>query len=106
MLDCTRYAWFDKFPQDLPILKSFGFTVVALALVPHSISLTQFLEKNTSKRLAIMMGHEGDGLTKEAIAMADVCVKIEMAPDAADSLNVSASAAVALYTIAKSLSLL
>jgi tRNA G18 (ribose-2'-O)-methylase SpoU len=45
-----------------------------------------------------MLGAEGDGLTRRALAAADLPVRIPMAHDV-DSLNVGAAAAVAFYAV-------
>jgi tRNA G18 (ribose-2'-O)-methylase SpoU len=49
--------------------------------------------------VALVLGAEGDGLTPEAIAAADTVVQIPMA-HGIDSLNVAATAAVAMYALA------
>jgi tRNA G18 (ribose-2'-O)-methylase SpoU len=50
------------------------------------------------KRDALLLGTEGDGLTRRALEAADVRVRIPM--DAGvDSLNVAAAAAVAFYAL-------
>jgi tRNA G18 (ribose-2'-O)-methylase SpoU len=49
-------------------------------------------------RLAIVMGTEGDGLSKETIAETDYVVRIPMSHDV-DSLNVAAAAAVAFWQL-------
>lgn len=48
-----------------------------------------------------MLGAEGDGLTRRAIAAADHAVRIPMA-HGIDSLNVGAAAAVAFYAVSLS----
>ena len=50
------------------------------------------------RRLAIIMGTEGDGLPKETIAKADYVVRIPMSHQV-DSLNVAAAAAVAFWEL-------
>ena len=49
---------------------------------------------------AIVLGHEGDGLTAEALAACDVHARIPMAPGV-DSLNVATTCAIALYALAR-----
>ena len=49
-------------------------------------------------RLAIIMGTEGDGLSREAIADADYVVRIPMSHQV-DSLNVAAAAAIACWVL-------
>ena len=75
-----------------------GFHIAALALSPQSVSLREFAE-SVPDRVALVLGAEGEGLTPEALAAADTIVRIPMA-HGIDSLNVAATAAVAMYAIA------
>ena len=75
-----------------------GFHVAALALSPDAVSLRTFAA-DAPERVALVLGAEGDGLTPEAIAAADTVVQIPMA-HGIDSLNVAATAAVAMYALA------
>ena len=80
-------------------LKKLGFTTAAMALTDKSISITA-PQLAQCKRLAIIMGTEGDGLPEETIAQADYTVKIPMFHNV-DSLNVAAAAAVAFWELRK-----
>ena len=75
-----------------------GFHIAALALSPQSVSLREFAE-SVPDRVALVLGAEGEGLTPEALDAADTVVRIPMA-HGIDSLNVAATAAVAMYAIA------
>lgn len=59
----------------LKCLNGMGFRTAAMALSDDSISLTDERLKE-EKRLAIILGTEGDGLTKETITKCDYTVKI------------------------------
>lgn len=48
--------------------------------------------------MAVVVGSEGDGLSRRALAAADTVVTIPMG-HGVDSLNVAAAAAVALYAL-------
>lgn len=50
------------------------------------------------RRVALLLGAEGSGLTPEALAGADVRVRIPMAAGV-DSLNVATAAAVAFHAV-------
>jgi tRNA G18 (ribose-2'-O)-methylase SpoU len=56
-------------------------------------------------RVAALFGTEGDGLTDEALAAADIRVRIPMlaprerAPGALDSLNIATAAGIALHRL-------
>jgi tRNA G18 (ribose-2'-O)-methylase SpoU len=52
-------------------------------------------------RLALLLGTEGKGLSEEALAAADLLVRIPMGPGM-DSLNVAAAGAVALHALRRS----
>jgi len=80
-------------------LNDYGFKTVAMALTDQSISLDDPVLKGLDK-IALMMGTEGDGLSREAISAADYVVRIPMSHNV-DSLNVAAAAAVAFWELRK-----
>jgi tRNA G18 (ribose-2'-O)-methylase SpoU len=80
------------------LLTAAGFHVAALALTDDAVSLRSFAA-DAPERVALVLGTEGEGLTDEAIAAADTVVRIPMA-HGIDSLNVAATAAVAMYALA------
>jgi len=87
---------------DAPVcsLKEYGFKTAAMALTEESISLDDPVLK-TIDRLALVMGTEGDGLSRKTISEADYVVRIPMMHDV-DSLNVAAAAAVAFWELRRS----
>lgn len=88
------WTWIDGTPDTL---RQYGFRTAAMALSDDSIPLDdERLAKE--KRLAIIMGTEGDGLPLETIKSADYVVRIPMA-NGVDSLNVAAAAAVAFWEL-------
>ena len=84
-------------PATRELLRAAGFTIAALALAENATDLRSFAT-NAPERVALVLGTEGDGLTPEALAAADVIVTIPMA-HGIDSLNVAATAAVAMYAL-------
>lgn len=80
------------------LLTASGFHVAALALEPGAVSMREFAA-SAPDRVALLLGEEGYGLTPEALAVADSIVQIPMA-HGIDSLNVAATAAVAMYALA------
>ncbi|MCS5719413.1 RNA methyltransferase [Herbiconiux sp. CPCC 205763] len=80
-----------------PMLHEAGFTIAALALGEDSVSLPEFAAA-LPERVAIVLGTEGDGLSRRALAAADVRVEIPML-HGVDSLNVASASAVALYAV-------
>lgn len=79
------------------LLDAAGFTVAALALADDAVGLREFAAA-APERLALVFGTEGHGLGPAALAAADVVVTIPMR-HGVDSLNIAASAAVALYAL-------
>ncbi len=84
-------AW----PAGLAEVRSRGFAVAALALADDDVTLDEFAAR-PPERLALVLGTEGDGLSRAALAAADVVVRIPMA-GGVDSLNVAAASAVAFW---------
>ena len=76
-------------------LKEFGFVTAAMALTDKSVALGD-PSLTGIERLAILLGTEGDGLSREVISEADIVVRIPMS-HGVDSLNVGAAAAVAFW---------
>ena len=72
-----------------------------MALSDDSITLDNPILKR-EPRLALIMGTEGDGLSREAITAADHVVRIPMKHNV-DSLNVAAAAAVAFWELRKTI---
>ena len=82
----------------MSILKDLGFTTCAMALSDNSVSIADPVLKKQEK-LAIILGTEGDGLSKSTITECDFTVKIPMY-HGVDSLNVAAASAVAFWQLA------
>jgi tRNA G18 (ribose-2'-O)-methylase SpoU len=83
--------------DSLAPLKELGFTTVAMALCNDSVSI-ESPELRKIPRMAIVMGTEGDGLSRSRIDETDITVKIPMS-HGVDSLNVAAASAVAFYAL-------
>ena len=78
-------------------IKSLGFKTVAMALKDNSLSIND-PRLTAEKKLAVIMGTEGDGLADSTIANCDYTVKIPMY-HGVDSLNVAAASAVAFWQL-------
>ena len=78
-------------------IKALGFKTVAMALKDNSLSIND-AGLADEKKLAIIMGTEGDGLSTQTIGECDFTVKIPMY-HGVDSLNVAAASAVAFYQL-------
>lgn len=87
------WTWIDT-PKEL---HAFGFKTVAMALTDDSIAIDDPV-LTTQPRLAVILGTEGDGLSREVIAEADFVARIPMS-HGVDSLNVAAASAVAFWQL-------
>lgn len=83
--------------DSLEEIKALGFKTVAMALKENSLSISD-PRLTDEKKLAIIMGTEGDGLSDKTIAECDFTVKIPMY-HGVDSLNVAAASVVAFYQL-------
>jgi len=86
-----------EWDEAVPLLHDAGFHLAALALADNAVSLDDFAI-DPPERLAIVLGAEGDGLSRQALAVADTVVTIPML-HGVDSLNVASASAVALYAL-------
>ena len=86
-------AW----PEAGGILHAAGLHLAALALADDAVPLDEFAASRPP-RVALLLGSEGDGLSRRALQAADSVVTIPMAGDV-DSLNVAAASAVALWAL-------
>jgi tRNA G18 (ribose-2'-O)-methylase SpoU len=89
------WARFDRWPDDLDLLREKGFRAVALGLVDGAVPLDELVKRERGP-LAMILGTEGAGLAPQTLARADVVCRIPMA-GGVDSLNVAAAAAVAFW---------
>jgi len=95
------FARLADWPRDLKLLRDAGYTVLALTPRAEAVSLGELGEGSPlPARLALLLGTEGRGLSDEALAAADLQIRIPMAPEM-DSLNVAAAGAVALHWLRK-----
>ena len=93
------FARLADWPRDLKLLRDAGYTVVALTPRSEAVALDELGNRRPlPARLALLLGTEGKGLSEEALASADLQVRIPMAPEM-DSLNVAAAGAVALHAL-------
>lgn len=74
-----------------------GFDIAALALRDDAVTLAAYVA-DRPERVALVMGSEGDGLSRTALEGADHVVTIPMR-GGVDSLNVASAAAVALWAL-------
>ncbi|MFT4029123.1 MAG: RNA methyltransferase [Protaetiibacter sp.] len=86
-----------EWPAAAEQLHAAGFEIAALALDDDAVSLDEYAA-DPPERLALLLGTEGDGLSRAALRVADRVVTIPM-QRGIDSLNVAAASAVALWAL-------
>jgi len=82
-----------QWPLAIEDLRTDGFTVVALTPDMAAVPLD---DVRPAAKLALVVGAEGDGLTREALDAATLLARIPMTPSV-DSLNVTTAASIAMY---------
>ncbi|MET9210628.1 MULTISPECIES: TrmH family RNA methyltransferase [unclassified Nocardia] len=87
------FAQLPTWPDGLELVRERGFQIIALTPNPAAVNLATAM---TGKRVALLLGAEGPGLTEEAMRATDVRARIPMSPGT-DSLNVATAAAMAFY---------
>ena len=93
------WATLEPWPDGLQRLREAGFTVLALTPAPDAVPLQRLTPEQRS-RAALLLGAEGPGLSRHALAASDVPVRIPMRRNV-DSLNVAAAAAVAFWELGR-----
>lgn len=86
------WTWSDN---PIEALRTAGYSTLALALKPDSVSLDNISLKD-GERVAVIFGTEGDGLPDNTINQADQSVIIPM-HYGVDSLNVATAAAITFW---------
>jgi tRNA G18 (ribose-2'-O)-methylase SpoU len=86
-----------EWPLGAELLRDAGFEVAALALADDAVPLDEYAA-SAPERVALLLGTEGDGLSRDALRAADRVVTIPML-HGVDSLNVAAASAVALWAL-------
>jgi tRNA G18 (ribose-2'-O)-methylase SpoU len=90
------FARAEPWPGALTELRQMGFAVVAMTPAPGAPPLHQCIDAVNGRPIAIVLGHEGEGLTADALAACEFQARIPMSREV-DSLNVATAAAIALY---------
>jgi tRNA G18 (ribose-2'-O)-methylase SpoU len=91
------YTVDDQWPGSLRAIRNAGVRVLAMTPHPPARELDEALASaSAGTAVALVVGHEGDGLTAAAVDAADERVRIALRTGV-DSLNVSAAAAIALH---------
>jgi tRNA G18 (ribose-2'-O)-methylase SpoU len=92
------WARLDPWPEALARLRAAGIAVAALTPQAPALTLEAFAASDAGRSIALLVGAEGDGLSRASLALADVRVRIAMAPGA-DSVNVATATGIALHAL-------
>jgi tRNA G18 (ribose-2'-O)-methylase SpoU len=85
-------------PSPLHSLRAAGFMLVALTPNEVATPIDEFGPLPPSRKLALLIGNEGSGLSEVAEAITDVRVRIPMR-HGVDSLNLAVASGIALYKL-------
>jgi len=97
------FAAASAWPEDLAALRAQDFTLIALTPGADAKRLPDvgpLIAGSARRKIALLLGHEGEGLSADALDCADARVRIPMAPNV-DSVNVAAAAGIALYELCR-----
>jgi tRNA G18 (ribose-2'-O)-methylase SpoU len=97
------FARAEPWPSALHELHGLGFAVVAMTPAAPATPLRDVVQSVAGRNVAIVLGHEGEGLSAEALAACELQARIPVGSEV-DSLNVATAAAIALYELAGSAS--
>jgi tRNA G18 (ribose-2'-O)-methylase SpoU len=92
------FARMEPWPGALDDLRSRGFVLLAMTPAADAPPLSDSLTRIADRPVALMLGHEGEGLTAAVLDACDLRARIPMAPGV-DSVNVASAAAIALYAL-------
>jgi tRNA G18 (ribose-2'-O)-methylase SpoU len=91
------YARAERWPDVVDDLRAAGIRTLALTPADGAVDLGE-LKVGTAERVAIVVGTEGDGLSKDVVARCDAAVRIPMSAGI-DSLNVATAAGIAFWEL-------
>lgn len=94
------FARMEPWPSALGELRAQGWSLVALTPTAERTLQGVVARLSPDAKPALVLGHEGDGLSPETLASCDVHARIPMAVGV-DSLNVATACAIALYELTR-----
>ncbi len=99
--ETVAWKYFRQVKDAIAGLKSAGWKIIAIEQAEGSIALDEFHFKKT-ENLALIFGNEINGVSAEAMMLADRCVEIPQS-GTKHSLNIAVSAGVVIWEIWKKL---
>jgi tRNA G18 (ribose-2'-O)-methylase SpoU len=94
------FARVHEWMRALRELDSDGIALIALTPSSSAPCLRTVASELSDRRVALVLGHEGEGLTQAALDACRFRARIPMAGDT-DSVNVATAAAIAMYELAR-----
>ena len=88
----------DEWPVALAQIRDEGTPVAALTPMEPAVDIEAFVRRRAGVGVALLLGNEGDGVSRSALDLCDERVRIDIDP-AVDSLNVATAAAIALQRL-------
>ena len=88
----------EEWPDALQQVKASGARLVALTPDPAATDLEALVRRRDRAPAALLLGNEGDGVSRAALDLCDERVRIDIEP-AVDSLNVATAAAIVLQRL-------
>lgn len=95
------FTYYKETEDAVRALQEAGYTVYAIEQAEGSIRL-QDVHLDSTKKYAVIMGHEVFGVKQEVVDMADSCIEIPQY-GTKHSLNVSVTAGIVMYTLSQQL---
>lgn len=95
--DSVAWKYYPDTESCIAELRSDGWTIAVLEQVEGSVPLPLY-RPGAGEKVAVVAGHEVDGVGQNIVDMADVCIEIPQF-GTKHSLNVAVSAALALYQL-------
>lgn len=93
------FATAAPWPDALDDLRAAGFSIAAMTPNAGAMDIGEFVGTAAARsRIAVLLGTEGHGLTADALARADIRLRIPMR-GALDSLNIATAAGIALHRL-------
>lgn len=99
--DSVEWQYFESTIDCVNALKASGYTICCLEQVKDSVALQDFVVER-SKKYAIVLGNEVNGVEQAVVDACDVCIEIPQC-GTKHSLNVSVSGGIAIWHFFKAL---
>ncbi len=90
------FARMEPWPEALHDLRRMGFALLAMTPAADALPLRECAARVSGLPVALVLGHEGDGLSEAALDACELRARIPMA-SGIDSVNVASASAIALY---------